>query len=118
MSRLIAVIAVAVTSSFFWAACAGSQSATKPESRSVPQCLSLCSNQFASCTEEYPGDFSACRGDRADCERACHEQRALERMESNDGSEVIAPTDAEEDEFNDDGMEPTPELNSSDEGVE
>lgn len=61
----------------------------------VPQCLSLCNNNFASCTNEFPGDYGACRQEMQTCEDACQEQKAMERMESAD-EEVIVPTDAPE----------------------
>ena len=49
--------------------------------RSVPQCLSLCGNQFAACTEEFPGDASACLPARRDCERTCQGEAAVRRAE-------------------------------------
>lgn len=70
-------------------ACATAQPKTE---QPVPQCLSVCNNNFASCTNEFPGDYGACRQEMQTCENACQEQKAMERMENNDG-EVIAPTD-------------------------
>jgi len=58
--------------------CSAQQQTTE---RRVPQCLSLCGNQFAACTEEYPGDASACLPARRDCEQACEAERAVQRME-------------------------------------
>ena len=72
------------------AACSSQQQKTE---RSVPQCLSLCSNQFAACTEEFPGDASACLPGRRDCERTCESERALQRGEGNKPGEVMAPMD-------------------------
>lgn len=47
----------------------------------LPQCLSLCANQFAACTEEYPGDASACLPGRRDCQTTCEGEAAIKRME-------------------------------------
>jgi hypothetical protein len=80
----LAVIAVSV----------GCSSPQRKTEQPVPQCLSLCSNQFAACTDEYPGDFSACKGERADCEQTCREQKALQETEEEE-EEVIVPTDSE-----------------------
>ncbi len=82
--------------------------ATTPQSKSdrpTPQCTSLCQNQLAACTEEYPGDYSACQGEFSRCESNCESRKAMERME--DGStreEVIEP--AEGDPFERPGEEP------------
>lgn len=86
-STILSTVLVAIS-------CAGPQSQTRTE-RSVPQCLSMCGNQFAMCTEEYPGDASACLGDRRQCEQSCEAQKAVERMEERE-EDVIVPTDAEE----------------------
>lgn len=93
----------------FFAGCSGPQQQRQSE-RSVPQCLSLCGNQFAACTEEYPGDFSACRADRDECEQTCREQKALREMEDDEDEEVIAPTTSE--------PEPTPEEEPADNPLE
>ena len=69
----------------------GCSASQQPEKQSTPQCLSLCSNQFAACTEEYPGDASACLPARHDCERTCQGQKAMERMEGGQGDIVMPP---------------------------
>lgn len=72
-------------------ACSGGQQAQGKQPK-MPQCLSLCGNQFAACTEEFPGDFTACQSSRSDCERQCEGDRAIERMESGDSRlEVVEP---------------------------
>jgi hypothetical protein len=77
MKPILAVFAAC----FLLAGCSAKQ---QPE-RSLPQCLSLCSNQFASCTEEFPGDASACLPGRNECQRTCEADRAEKRMEGGSG---------------------------------
>ena len=73
------------------AACSASQ---QRADGSAPHCLSMCSNQFAACTEEFPGDASACLPARNDCERTCEGDAALRRAAGEDGQEVLAPIDS------------------------
>lgn len=74
------------------AACSARQSTPTAE-RSVPQCLSLCSNQFTACTEEFPGDASACLPARRDCERTCEGEKAMKRAEDGTRDGIQAPVD-------------------------
>ncbi len=66
-------------------------SAQQQTERSLPQCLSLCSNQFASCTEEYPGDASACLPARRDCETTCEAEKAMNRESRTRQSVEVEP---------------------------
>jgi len=68
-------------------------SARQPKEQQTPQCLSLCANQFASCTQEFPGDAAACQPSRNECERTCAGERAVQRMEG-DENQVFVPIDA------------------------
>lgn len=103
MKRLIAALALVSLS------CAGQQRA---EQQSTPQCLSLCNNNFAACTEEFPGDYGACRRDLQTCQNACEEQKALERMEKGDEEIIVEPPEG--------GIEPpaeeAPEVPEAPEG--
>ena len=90
--------------------CSGAKQ-QETEADYLPQCLSLCSNNFAACTQEYPGDFAMCRQERDNCEQTCEEKKALERMEEDD-DEVIVPTDSAEEPV------PTPEEEPSDNPLE
>lgn len=65
-------------------------SARQSTEQRVPPCLSLCANQFAACTEEFPGDAAACQPARNDCERTCRGERALQQAEEGQ-PEVLVP---------------------------
>ena len=72
---------------FMLAACSAKQQATE---RDLPQCMSLCANQFAACTQEFPGDASACLPARNDCDKTCRGEEAIRSAE--DGRQkVLAP---------------------------
>ena len=70
------------------AGCAGQQ---RTEQQSTPQCVSLCNNNFAACTERHPGDFGACQRDLNTCQSACEEQKAIERMEEEEEEVIVTP---------------------------
>lgn len=85
MKLILAAIAALLTIS-----CSAQQQRTEQD---VPQCLSLCSNQFAACTQEYPGDASACLPGRRDCEQACEAMKAEQRNEDDRNREPFVPAE-------------------------
>lgn len=55
------------------------------------RCIDICGANFTACTQNNPGDYTACAGDRRDCDQECESQAAEQRIEP--AQETVEPVD-------------------------
>ncbi len=55
------------------------------------RCIDICGANFTACTQNNPGDYTACADDRRQCDKECESQAAEQRIEP--ANEAVEPVD-------------------------